>query len=184
MSDGSVLPTDDGCMLAFAYNQKGGDRLVVIEEKNRRRYEAPLASPGMAPFWEAGKVYVVAHSGSMRGFVIGSDKLIPEKAETICAEVVRTAEYSRGQHRLYLIRSFWDDGRKSFLHELSAIDFPARKTLWTKRLDDPGLLSIRERYVCVVGLKLVQVFSCDTGEKPAGVDAAKTGTPANPDARK
>ena len=81
---------------------------------------------------------------------------------------MRTTEYVRSQHRLYLIRTGWDDQHKIF-YELLAIDFPARKTLWTKRIDDPGLLRIMERYVCVTGLKLVQVFNCDTGEKIGGI---------------
>ena len=159
-------------MLAFVYNQTNDHRLVVIDEKNRRRYEAPLKQAKSAPFWEEGKVYVVDVSGNAQGFSISSDRLVAEKEETISAAVVRTAEYVRSQHRLYLIRTGWDDQHKIF-YELLAIDFPARKTLWTKRIDDPGLLRIMERYVCVTGLKLVQVFNCDTGEKIGGIQAAK-----------
>jgi hypothetical protein len=180
VSDGSQLPSDNGCLLAFAYNQAGDERLVVIDEKNDRRYEARLGSPRLAPFWEGGKVYVIATSGSLQGFSIGSGKLVPEKAETISAGVVRTAEYSRGQRRLYLIRTAWDTQQKIF-YELVAMDFPARKTLWTKRVDDPGLLRIMEGYVCVAGLKLVEVFNCDTGEKIGGIDATKAAR--SPDAK-
>jgi len=172
VSDGSVLPSDDGCMLAFVYNQTNDHRLVVIDEKNRRRYEAPLKKAKTAPFWEGGKVYVLDISGSVQGFSIGSDSLVSEKEETISAGLVRTAEYIRSQSRLYLIRTGWDGQRKIF-YELLAIDFPVRKTLWTKRIDDPGLLRIYAPYVCVVGGKLVQVFNCDTGEKVAGIEAAK-----------
>jgi hypothetical protein len=179
VSDGSELPSDDGCMLAFVYNQKDDHRLVVIDEKNRRRYEAPLDRSRIAPFWEGGKVYVVGHSGSIQGFTIGSDKLIAGKIEAISAAVVFTAEYARSQHRLYLIRTGWDDHQHKNFHELSAIDFPARKTLWTKRIDDPGLLRIMDQYVCMTGLNLVQVFNCDTGEKIAGIEAAKAAADAN-----
>lgn len=179
VSDGSELPSDDGCMLAFVYNQKDDHRLVVIDEKNRRRYEAPLDRSRIAPFWEGGKVYVVGHSGSIQGFTIGSDRLIAGKVETISAAVVFTAEYARSQHRLYLIRTGWDDHQHKNFHELSAIDFPARKTLWTKRIDDPGLLRIMDQYVCMTGLNLVQVFNCDTGEKIAGIEAAKAAAEAN-----
>ncbi len=178
MSDGSMLPSYDGCMLAFVYNQTNAHRLVVIDEKTRRRYEAPLESSRMAPFWEGGKVYVLDRDGSIQGFIVGADRLIPEKVETVTAEVVRTAEYSRSQHRLYLIRTFWD-GQRKLLYELSAIDFPARKKLWTKEIDDPGLLRMMEGYVCVTGRNLVQVFNCDTGEKIAGIEAAKAATSAD-----
>jgi len=183
VSDGSELPSNDGCMLAFVYNQTDDHRLVVIDEKDRRRYEAPLKQAKPAPFWEGGKVYVIDVSGSVQGFSIGSDRLVAEKEETISASVVRTAEYVHSQHRLYLIRTGWDDQHKIF-YELLAIDFPARKTLWTKRIDDPGLLRIMERYVCVTGLKLVQVFNCDTGEKIAGIEAAKAAAAADTNAHK
>jgi hypothetical protein len=183
VSDGSVLPSDDGCMLAFVYNQTDDHRLVVIDEKNRHRYDAPLKQAKQAPFWEGGKVYVVDVSGSVQGFSIGSDRLVAEKEETISAGLVSTAEYIRSQRRLYLIRTGWDDQRNIF-HELIAIDFPARKTLWTKRIDGPGLLRIRERYVCVMGLKLIQVFNCDTGEKIAGIEAAKAAAAADANAHK
>ena len=178
VSDGSVLPSHDGCMLAFVYNQTDDHRLVVIDEKNRRRYEAPLKQAKYAPFWEGGKVYVIDVSGSVQGFSISSDRLVAEKEETISITVVRTAEYVRSQHRLYLIRTGWDDQHEMF-YELLAIDFPARKTLWTKRIDDPGLLRIMERYICVTGLKLVQVFNCDTGEKIAGIEATKAAAAAD-----
>jgi len=183
VSDGSELPSDDGCMLAFVYNQTDDHRLVVIDEKNRRRYEAPLKQAKQAPFWEGGKVYVVDVSGSVQGFSIGPDRLVAEKVETLSAGVVRATEYVRSQHRLYLIRTGWDDQHKIF-YELLAIDFPARKTLWTKRIDDPGLLRITERYVCVMGLKLIQVFNCDTGEKIAGIEAAKAAAAADANAHK
>ena len=39
VSDGSELPSNDGCMLAFVYNQTNDHRLVVIDEKNRHRYK-------------------------------------------------------------------------------------------------------------------------------------------------
>ena len=178
VSDGSVLPSNDGCMLAFVYNQTNDHRLVVIDEKSRRRYEAPLKQAKTAPFWEGGKVYVLDISGSVQGFSIGSDRLVAEKEETISAGLVRTTEYVRSQSRLYLIRTGWDDQRKIF-YELLAINFPARKTLWTKRIDDPGLLRIYDPYVCVVGGKLVQVFNCDTGEKVAGIEAAKAAAAAD-----
>src|SRR5437016_9092360 len=45
VSEGSLLPSEDGCMLAFVYNQERDNRLVVLDEKNRRRYEAPLDEP-------------------------------------------------------------------------------------------------------------------------------------------
>ena len=183
VSDGSVLPSDAGCMLAFVYNQTNDHRLVVIDEKNRRRYEAPLDRSRIAPFWEGGKVYVVGHSGSIQGFTIGSDRLIKGKVGTISAAVVFTAEYARSQHHLYLIRTGSDDQQKIF-YELLAVDFPARKTLWTKRIDDPGLLRIMDQYVCVTGLTLVQVFNCDTGEKIAGIEAAKAVTSADANAHK
>jgi hypothetical protein len=183
VSDGSVLPSDAGCMLAFVYNQTNDHRLVVIDEKNRHRYDAPLKQAKHAPFWEGGKVYVVDVSGSVQGFSIGSDRLVAEKEETISAGLVSTVEYIRSQRRLYLIRTGWDDQRNIF-HELIAIDFPARKTLWTKRIDDPGLLRITERYVCVMGLKLIQVFNCDTGEKIAGIEAAKAAAAADANAHK
>jgi hypothetical protein len=173
VSDGSKLPSDDGCMLAYMYNQEGDHRLVVIDGKNHRQYEASLDNSRMAPFWEGGKVYVVAHSGMMQGFTISSDKLVAAKEETISAGVVRHMEYVRSQHRLYLIRTGFDDQRKIF-YELSAIDFPARKTLWTKRIDDPGLLTILDGYVCVTGLKLVEVFNSETGEKIGTIAAAKS----------
>ena len=183
VSDGSELPSDDGCMLAFVYNQTDDHRLVVIDEKNRRRYEAPLEKAKSAPFWEGGKVYVVDVSGSVQGFSIGSDKLVAEKAESISAGVVRTTEYVRSQHRLYLIRTNWDDQHKIF-YELSAIDFPVRKVLWTKRIDDPGVLKIIQPYVCVTGLKLVQAFNCDTGEKLGGIEAVKAAASADANEQK
>jgi hypothetical protein len=174
VSDGSKLPSDDGCMLAFVYNQTDDDHLVVIDEKNRHHYEAPLKHGGLAPFWEGGKVYVVDHYGSLQGFTIGSDRLVAGKEETISTNAVRTIEYVRSQHRLYLIQTRWDDDQHKNFYELLAIDFPARKTLWTKRIDDPGLMTIMgPLYVCVTGLKLVQVFNCDTGEKMGEIKAAK-----------
>jgi len=183
VSDGSMLPSDDGCMLAFVYNQKDDHRLVVLDEKNRRRYEVPLKQPKQAPFWEGGKVYVLDVSGSVQGFSIVSDRLVAEKEVTVCAGLVRTAEYVRSQHRLYLIRSGYDDQRRVF-NELLAIDFPARKTLWTKRIDEGGLLKIYDQHVCVTGGKLVQVFNCDTGEKIAGIEAAKAAESADANAHK
>ena len=183
VSDGSKLPSYDGCMLAFVYNQTNDHRLVVIDEKNRRRYEAPLESSRMAPFWEGGKVYVLDRDGSIQGFIVGADRLVAEKVETVSAEVVRTAEYSRSQHRLYLIRTLWD-GQSKFLYELSAIDFPTRKTLWTKRIGDPGLLRIMEGYVCVTGRNLVQAFNSDTGEKIAGIEVVKAATSVDANAPK
>jgi len=183
VSDGSKLPLEDGCMLAFMYNQEGDHRLVVIAEKDRRRYEATLDDSRMAPFWEAGKVYVVAHSGIMQGFSVGSDKLVAEKEEIICAAAVREVEYVRSQHRLYLIRTAFDDQRR-ILYELSAIDFPARKTLWTKKIDDPGLLTILNGYVCVTGLKLVEVLNSDSGERIGTIAAAKSAISADAKAQK
>jgi hypothetical protein len=171
----SELPSEDGCLLAFVYNQKDDERLVVVDEKNHRHYEAPLKRGGLEPFWEGGKVYVVDHYGSLQGYTIGSDRLVAEKEETISnisTGVVRHVAYDRGESRLYLIRTRSDDQHKIF-YELSAIDFPTRKTLWTKRIDDPGSLTIREPYVCVMGLKLVQVFNCDTGVKIGEIEAAK-----------
>ena len=194
VSDGGVLPSDSGCMLAFVYNQENDDRLVVIDEKNRHRYEAPLKNSKQAPFWEGGKVYIVDSSGSLQGFSIGSNKLVAEKEETILSTgLVFTSEYSRTQRRLYLIRASSDAQRK-ILYELLAIDFPARKTLWTKTIDEPGLLrpyalsfpSLRTYtpYVCVVGKKLVQVFNCDTGERIGGIEAAKATAAAGANAQK
>jgi hypothetical protein len=172
VSDASKLPDKDGCLLAFTYNQKDDDRLVVIDEKNHRYYEAPLKRPKQAPFWEGGKLYVVGHDGSLQGFTIGLDKLVAEKEETITTNVLWTAEYSRSQHRLYLICTYWDKQRTAF-HELSAIDFPTRKTLWTTKIDDPGSLTIMESYVCIKGLKLVQAFNCDTGVKLGEIEGAR-----------
>ena len=178
VSDGSMLPSEEGCMLAFVFNQEGDHRLVVINEKTRHRYEAPLENARMAPFWDGGKVFVVGVSGIIQGFSIASDKLVPDKAETISREVVRTTEYSRGRHRLYLIRTHLDEQR-NVLYELSSIDFPARKTLWIKRIDGPGTLMIMDGYICVAGLKLVQVYNCDTGEKISAVQAPKEASTAN-----
>ncbi|MGD0815979.1 MAG: hypothetical protein ABSA83_20490 [Verrucomicrobiota bacterium] len=166
-------------MLAFVYNQKDDDRLVVIDEQNRRRYEAPLKEASCAPFWEGGKVYVLDLSGTVRGFHIASDKLVAEKEETISAPVIFLAEYSRSQSRLFLIQTRWNDQQKVFFHELLAMDFPARKALWKRRIDDPGGLKIRQSYVCVTGLKLVQVFNCATGEKLGGIEAAKAAASAD-----
>jgi hypothetical protein len=183
MSDGSELPSDDGCMLAFVYNQEGDHRLVVLDEKNRRRYEAPLDEPKKAPFWEGSKVYVVDTSGRAQGFTIASDKLVAGKEETLSEGLVRVAEYVRSQHRLYLIRSGYDDQRKVF-NELVAIDFPARKTLWTKRLDESGLLRVYDSTVSVTGEKLVQVFNSNTGEKVPGISAAKSASSGDGSAQK
>jgi hypothetical protein len=144
----------------------------VLDEKNRRRYEAPLEKAKSAPFWEGRKVYVVDTSGSLQGFSIGSNKLIAEKTETVSPGVVRETEYVRSQHRLYLIRSKFNDQRK-ISYELSAIEFRTRKVLWTKEIVSPGPLTIIQPYVCVTGLEQVQVFNCDTGEKLGFVVAAK-----------
>ena len=183
VSDGSKLPSDDGCILAFVYNQTDDHRLVVLDEKNRRRYEAPLEKAKSAPFWEGGKVYVVDTSGSLQGFSIGSDKLIAEKTETISAGVVRETEYVRSQDRLYLIRTKFDDQHK-ISYEISAIDFPTRKVLWTKEIDSPGPLRIIQPYVCVTGLEQVQVFNCDTGEKLGRIEAAKAAAAADSNGHK
>jgi hypothetical protein len=175
VSDGSELPSEDGCLLAFAYNQKDDDRLVVIDEKNHRHYEAPMNGAKLAPFWEGGKVYVVDAYGNLQGFTVGSDRLIAGKEETISSistVAVYGAEYDSAQGRLYLIRIRRGNQHKGFC-ELVAIDFATRKTLWTKRIDDPGELTIMEPYVCVMGLKLVQVFNCDTGEKLGEIEAVK-----------
>jgi hypothetical protein len=183
VSDGSVLPEEDGCKLAFVYNQEGDHRLVVLDEKTRHRYEAPLDNSRMAPFWEGGRIYVVAHSGSVQGFTIGAEKLIPEKLETISPGVVRDIAYSRSLHRLYLIRTSFD-GERRIHYELSAIDFPGRRSLWTKKLDNPGLLTVLNGYLCVAGQKLVEVFNSDTGAKAGGIDATKGAVPANADRNK
>jgi hypothetical protein len=175
VSDGSTLPSEDGCLLAFAYNQKAADRLVVSDEKNHRHYEAPLNRSKLAPFWARGRVYVIDHFGSLRGFTISSNRLVAGKEETISTistGVVYCAEYDRSQSRLYLIRTGRDDQDKIF-QELLAIDFPTRKTLWRTRINDPGLLTVREQYVCVMGLKSVQVFNCATGMKLGEIEAAK-----------
>jgi hypothetical protein len=183
VSDGSELPTDDGCMLAFVYNQEGDHRLVVLDEKNHRRYEAPLDEPKKAPFWEGGKVYVLAISGRVQGFSIVSDRLVAGKEESLSAGLVLVAEYVRSQHRLYLIRSGYDDQRRVF-HELLAIDFLSRKTLWTKPIDEAGLLRIRDSNISVTGEKLVQVFNSDTGEKIGGIETVKAAASADPNGRK
>jgi len=173
VGDGSELPSENGCMLAFAYNQKGDDRLVVLDEVNRRRYEVPLTSPRKAPFWDGGKVYVVSVDGMMQGFLVSSNNLIGEKEERISSGLILTVVFNREQHRLYLIRSGRDTEFTSSNYELVAINFPARKTLWTKRLDEPGLLTIGGilgPYVCVNGQNLVQVFNCNTGGKLGGIE--------------
>jgi hypothetical protein len=54
---------------------------------------------------------------------------------------------------------------------LSALDFPARKTLWSRRIDDPGTLQVTGSCLWVTGLSLVQMFNCDTGKKLAVVKA-------------
>ncbi len=172
VSDGSKWPSEDGCLLAFVYNQTGEHRLVVVDEGKRRRYEAPLKESKQAPFWEGGRVYVVGGSGKVQGFSVVSDQLTAEKEETLCEGVVFAAEYSRSQHRLYVIRTAFDNQQK-ISHELLAIDFPARKTFWTSKLDDPGVVTIMGRYVCVAGLKLVRVFDSDTGRKLGGIEAPK-----------
>lgn len=173
VSDGSQLPGNDGCMLAFVYNQEGDNQLVVFDGKNLRQYESPLNGTKMAPFWEGGKVYVLDNSGTVQAYRIGANRLIPEKLETLSTNsVVRTEEYSRGQRRLYLICTSWDDQHR-IRYELSAMDFPARKTLWSRRIDDPGPLRIMEPYVCMTGLKQVQVFNCDTGKKIGSIAAVK-----------
>lgn len=180
VSDGSILPTDDGCKLAYVFNQQGDDRLVVIDEQKRRRYEAPLERARMAPFWEGGKVYVVALSGNVQEFSISGDKLVAGKVETICPEVVRTAEYSRSQQRLYLIRTGWDKKKGAFSYELWAIDFPARKTLW-KKICDPGSLTVMGGYVCVTGLKQIEAFNSDTGKRISAGEARKAVPDADED---
>jgi hypothetical protein len=176
VSDGSVRPSEDGCKLAFVYNQENKNRLVVIDEKSKRRYEAPLGNPMMAPFWEGDTVYVIDGSGSVQGFSINAEKLTAQKAETISQEVVRTASYSRSQHRLYVIRTVWEERPKKFHHELSMVDFPTRKTLWTRRIEDAGLLTIMGQCVTVTGQKLVTVLNSSTGEKIATVEAPKAST--------
>lgn len=172
VSDGSLLPSEAGCKLAFVYNQEGDHRLVVLDEKNRRRYEAPLDEAKMAPFWEDEKVYVLDVSGSLQEFSISANKLIPGKKENICPAVVRESAYVRSQHRLFVIRTIFDSQR-NISYELSAIDFPTRKNLWTKRIDDPGLINVMDQYVCVMGLKLAEVYNSETGEKIGGIAAAK-----------
>jgi hypothetical protein len=164
VSEGSQLPSEDGCMLAFVYNQADDHRLVVLDEKNHQHYEAPLENSRMAPFWEDGKVYVVAHSGDIQGFQISSNKLVGEKKEVLTQGVLRTIAYARGKHRLYLIRTFFDEQRQIH-YELSTIEFPSRKTLWTKSVDDPGLLQPWDNSLCMIGLESVQVFNSDTGER-------------------
>jgi hypothetical protein len=172
VSDGSELPSKDGCMLAFVYNQTDDHRLVVLDEKNHRRYEVPLERAKQAPFWEGGKVYVLDVNGNVQGFRIGTNALVADGNEALCETTVRTAEYARSQHRLYLIRTGFDEHQKTF-YELLAIDFPIRKTLWKTRIDDPGLVRAMEQYVTVTGLESVQVFNCDTGEKIGEIKAAK-----------
>ena len=164
VSDGSMLSSEDGCMLAFVYNQANDHRLVVLDEKNHQHYETPLENSRMAPFWEDGKVYVVAHSGDIQGFQISSNKLVAEKKEVLTPGVVRTIGYHRSKHRLHLVRTFYDEQRQIH-YELSAIEFPSRKTLWTKSVDDPGLLQPWDNSVCMIGLESVQVFNSNTGER-------------------
>lgn len=177
VSDGSIFPSEDGCKLAFVYNQTNDHRLVVLDEKNRRRYEAPLEEAKSAPFWEGGKVYVMDTSGSLQGFTIGSDSLTAEKPETLSPGVVREIDYVRSQHRLYLIRTKFDDQSK-ISYEISAVDFPTRKVLWRQQVQSPGPLRMIQSYVCVTGLKQVQVFDCNTGEELGRIDAAKAATTA------
>jgi hypothetical protein len=172
-SDASSVPSENGCMLAFAYNQQDDCRLVVLDEKNRHRYEAPLKGPSVAPFWEGGKVYILGPDSKVQGFKVGPDRLIADEAETICAGVLRHAEYVRSQHRLYVIQTVWNDQQHAFVYDLMAIDFPARKILWTKRIDDPGLLKVMPPYVCMTGLQRVQAFNCETGEKLGGIEAGQ-----------
>jgi hypothetical protein len=57
------------------------------------------------------------------------------------------------------------------------MDFPTRKTLWTTKIDDPGLLKIYDSYVCLIGEKQVQVFSSSTGNKIGGIEVMKTVVP-------
>ena len=71
-----------------------------------------------------------------------------------------------------MIRTVWDDKRK-FSQELSAMDFPSRKTLWTRRIDDLGKLRVMGPSVCVMGTKLVQVFDFDTGKKMGVVNVTQ-----------
>jgi hypothetical protein len=176
VSDGSELPSDDGCMLAFVYNQKDDHRLVVLDEKSRRRYEATLQEPKKAPFWEEGKVYVLGTSGTVQSFSLTPSGLVAGKEESLLTGIVRSSKYLRGQHRLYVIRSGYDDQRNPF-NELVVIDFPARKTLWTKRLEEAGQLNIYTT-VTVTGENLIQVFDCDTGAKVTKVSTVNA-APAN-----
>lgn len=178
VSDASALCSEDGCMLAFSYNQEGDCRLVVLDEQHHRHYEAPLDNARMAPFWEGGKVYVLSVSGEVQGFSIKSGKLVPEKAKALVPEVVAQSAYA--QHRLYCIHTVIDSQRK-ISHYLSATDFPTRKTLWTKKIEDLGLIRVMDQYVCVMGLNLVQVYNCETGEKIAGIAAAKATAAASLD---
>ncbi|MCP5523646.1 MAG: hypothetical protein H7A46_19070 [Verrucomicrobiales bacterium] len=171
VADGSKLRSEDGCMLAFMYNQSDDHRLVVIDEKNRRRYEARMDHGGPAPFWEGGKLYLVDHSGTVQGFTVGEGRLVPGKPETLCPAVVRHVAYSCSQSRLYVIRTVVTQ-RREFFYELSAIDFPARKTLWTRRIDDPGVITLMG-YGCVTGLGSVEVFDCDTGATIGTIPVAK-----------
>jgi hypothetical protein len=184
VSDASEMPSAEGCMLAFTYNQTDDHRLVVIDETNRHRYEAPLKESQYPPFWEDGKVYVVNVSGVLQGFRISSDKLLAEKEETIsAAAIVREIAYNRSQRRLYLIRTGYDNQR-NVLYDLLALDFPSRKTIWTKRIDEAGVLRVFEPYICIMGQKLVQVFGCESGAKIAGIEAAKAIASINANAAK
>lgn len=173
VGDDSERPSDLGCTLAFAYNQKNDVRLVVLDELKRQRYEVSLSEPGKTPFWYDGKLFVIHVSGVMQTFVLSSNQLAEVKQETLTDGIVAWTKFSRSDHRLYIIWTKWNPARKEFQHKLQAIDFPSRKILWTQEIEEFGPMMAMEDYVSVNGLKHVLVFDKETGRLLGLVNAAK-----------
>jgi hypothetical protein len=180
----SELPSDLGCILAFAYNQKNHERLVVLDEVKRQRYEVSLSEPGKTPFWYDGKLFVIHVSGVMQTFVLSSNQLVEVEQETFTNGVVAWTKFSRSDHRLYIIWTKWNPARKEFQHKLQAIDFPSRNILWTQEIEEFGPMMAMEDYVSVNGLKHVQVFDKETGRLLGTVNAkpppTETSLPSKP----
>jgi hypothetical protein len=153
--------------LAFVYITTNEFRLVVINEANHQRCEFSLEHQAYIPFWDNGRVYVINAYGKMQGFRVSSGRLVVESQETISpGAVLYSPVYNGYQRRLYLIRDYEDPThRQTVVHDLQAIDFHTRKVLWVKRIHEGGLVRMFRPYVCVTGQKMVQVFSCDTGEE-------------------
>lgn len=156
--------------ISYIYGAGEERKLVVLFEKDDRRFELPLARAGFTPVSYKEKIFVVDSYGFLNAYSVDASGIHPEKEVVLTTNAVRAVECNPSLGIIFFVETAFSERRTtSSAHEpvynLTAYDLNGRERLWSRRLKRPGVIATSGKVVCVISEDEVEVFEAGDGKQ-------------------